>query len=92
MIRVASAAICALVGIYWLVVASAGANVGGPGFRLLLGSFTGVWFVAAVLPQTGRSARTGPFVGALALGVALFAAVGPVLLAIWTRTDYVRYV
>lgn len=92
MIRVAAAALCVLVGVYWLVVGSAGPNVGGPGFRILLGIFTSFWLVAALQPLAVRSSQATSFISTPALGGALFAAVGPVLLAVWTRADYVRYV
>ena len=92
MIRVATALLCALVGVYWLVVGSAGPNVGGAGFRLLLAIFTGIWLIAALLPTTVGAAQTRAFLTAAALGLALYAAVGPLLLAAWTRTDYVRFV
>jgi hypothetical protein len=91
-IPVASALLCALVGIYWLAASSAGANAGAPGFRILLGLFTAFWLGAAVAPLTPRSAQISASLSAATLGVALFAAVGPVLLAVWTRTDYVRFV
>ena len=38
------------------------------------------------------AAQTRAFLTAAALGLALYAAVGPLLLAAWTRTDYVRFV
>ena len=92
MIRVATALLCALVGVYWLAVGSAGPNVGGAGFRLLLAIFTGIWLIAALLPTTVGAAQTRAFLTAAALGLAVYAAVGPLLLAAWTRTDYVRFV
>jgi len=91
-IRVATALLCALVGVYWLVVGSAGPNVGGAGFRLLLAIFIGIWLVAALLPTTVGAAQIRAFLTTAALGLALYAAVGPLLLAAWTRTDYGRFV
>ena len=45
MIRVAAAAICVLVGLYWLSVGYAGSTSGG-GFRLLVAIFTCVWLLS----------------------------------------------
>src|SRR5438034_4563587 len=56
------------------------------------GHFTGIWLIAALLPTTVGAAQTRAFLTAAALGLALYAAVGPLLLAAWTRTDYVRFV
>src|SRR5207237_3110678 len=41
---------------------------------------------------TVGAAQTRAFLVAAALGLAVYAAVGPLLLAAWTRTDYVRFV
>jgi hypothetical protein len=93
-IRLVAAALCVLVGLYWLAVGSAGSRAGGGGFRLLVVLFTSIWLAAAMYPlvasRTGKTAlRALPVV---ALGLGLFAAAGPWLLNDWVHGDYDRYV
>jgi hypothetical protein len=90
--RVATAALCVLVGCYWLSVGGA-SRAGGDGFRLLVGAFTAVWIAAAVYPFTaGRIARAAlPVLPVIALGSAVFAALGPWLLNEWVHGDSARY-
>ena len=81
-------------GLFWLAVGSVGSPAGGGGFRLLVGIFLCFWLVAGAHALVTRRAedRTGSYLSVIALGLALFAAVGPLLLATWARTDYVRFV
>jgi hypothetical protein len=83
-----------LAGLFWLAVGSVGSPAGGGGFRLLVGIFTCFWLAAAVYPLVTRTieSRTAAYLSVIALGLALFAAIGPLLLATWARTDYVRFV
>lgn len=93
MTRVAAAALCVLVGFYWLSVGSGASRTGGGGFRLLVGIFTFVWVAAAVYPLVARriGAATLSVLPVIALSVALFAAVGPWLLNQWVHADSARY-
>jgi hypothetical protein len=93
-IRAATATLCMLLGLYWLAVGSAGSPTSGGGFRFLVGSFSCVWLAAAVYPLVGRTVgnRGSLLFPAAALGFAIFAAVGPVLLSFWTREDYQRLI
>jgi hypothetical protein len=94
-IRVAAAGICVLVGLYWLGVGSAGSPPGGGGFRLLVGIFICAWLIAAAYPLVAPRIGTATAPSVLpvtALGLALFAAVGPWLLNDWIRGDSDRYV
>jgi hypothetical protein len=92
--RIASAALCVLVGLYWLSVGSGASRSGGGGFRLLVGIFTFVWLAAAIYPFVAR--RIGPaassVVPVIALGIGVFAAIGPWLLSEWVHGDSARYV
>ena len=94
MIRVAAAALCVLVGWYWLAVGTAGTTAGGGGFRLLVGIFTCVWLAAAMYPFVPRriGAAALSVIPVIAVGLGLFAAVGPWLLSQWVHADYERYV
>jgi hypothetical protein len=76
--RVAAAALCVLVGCYWLSVGGA-SQAGGGGFRFLVGIFTAVWIAAAVSPIVARRIGHGALsiFPVIALGFAVFAAVGP---------------
>lgn len=91
--RVVAAALCLLVGLYWLAVGSAGSR-GGAGFLTLVGAFTCVCLAGALyatfVARVHALSRPGVAVGAL--GLALFAAAGPWLLREWIRGDYDRYV
>jgi len=64
---------------------------GGGGFLGLVAVFTGAWLVAALYPIFSR-ARPNPLLAIGSLGVAIFAAAGPVLLYAWTRGDADRAV
>jgi hypothetical protein len=91
--RVAAAALCILVGVYWLGVGSAGSRPGGGGFRLLVGIFTCVWLAAAIYPFIARRSGAAALsaVPVIALGLGLFAALGPWLLSEWVHADSERY-
>jgi hypothetical protein len=90
--RVAAAALCVLVGYYWLSVGGA-SRVGGGGFRLLVGIFTFVWIAGALYPFVARriGAAALTVLPVIALGLAVFAAVGPWLLNHWVHADSERY-
>jgi hypothetical protein len=93
-IRLAAAAICVLVGLYWLSVGYVGSHTSGGGFRLLVAIFTSAWLAAALYPLVPRrigvaAAWVFPVV---ALGLGVFAAVGPWLLSQWIHADFDRYV
>jgi hypothetical protein len=92
--RVATAALCVLVGVYWLAVGSGSSRAGGGGFRLLVGTFTVVWIAAAVYPFFARriGAAALSVLPVIALGSTLFAALGPWLLREWVHGDSARYV
>jgi hypothetical protein len=92
-IRVAAASLCVLVGLYWLGVGSAGSR-GGAGFLALVVVFTCVSLAgAAYAIVASRGFHTGhPVVAIGALGLALFAVVGPWLLNEWIRGDSDRYI
>jgi hypothetical protein len=94
LIRVAAASLCVLVGLYWLAAGSAGAPTGGGGFRLLVSIFVAVWLAAAMYPLVARRIGTAPLsiLPVVALGLGLFAALGPWLLSEWVHGDYERYV
>jgi hypothetical protein len=88
--RVATAAICIAVGLYWLAVGSAGSRPGGGGFRVLVAIFTCFWAGAAVYRLVARRFRIhwpSSTLPVLALAVAVFAAVGPWVLNEWIRGD-----
>ena len=53
MIRVAAAALCVLVGLYWLGQSGAGTPTGGGGFRLLQGTCAGAAWVGPDTSATG---------------------------------------
>jgi hypothetical protein len=93
-IRVASAALCVLVGLYWLAVGTAGSRPGGDGFRVLVAIFTAVWLTAAMYPLAARRMGTAALavLPVSAIGIGLFAAVGPWLLSHWIHADFERYV
>lgn len=93
MTRVAAATLCVLVGLYWLGVSSPPSQTGGGGFRLLLVIFTCVWLAAATYPFVARriGAAASSVLPVIALGLALFAAVGPWLLGEWIHADSERY-
>jgi hypothetical protein len=82
------------VGLFWLAVGSVGSPASGRGFRVLTGIFTSFWLAAGVYPLVTRRVenRMAGYFSVISLGLALFAAVGPLLLATWARTDYVRFV
>jgi hypothetical protein len=92
--RVATAALCVLVGLYWLAVGVGSSREGGGGFRLLVGMFTVVWIAAAVSPLVARRIGTSALsvLPVMALGLALFSAVGPWLLYQRVHDEYARYV
>ena len=94
MIRVAAAALCVLVGLYWLGQSGAGTPTGGGGFRLLDAIFIGFWLVAAMYPLRAQRIGTGAstILPVVALGVGLLAVVGPWLLNNWISADFDRYV
>ena len=89
MTRVAAAALCVLVGAYWLGVQS----TGGGGFRLLVAIFAAVWLAAAVYPVVARSIGTAATTTLSVIGLAtsMYAAVGPWLLSEWVHGDSDRY-
>jgi len=91
-IRVAAAAICVLVGLYWLSVGYAGSTSGG-GFRLLVAIFTCVWVGAAIYPLVPRGfgVAVAWVFPAVALSLAVYAAAGPWLLSLWIHADFDRY-
>lgn len=92
MTRAAASALCVLVGFYWLSVGGA-SQAGGGGFRVLVGIFTAIWIAAAVTPfvasKIGLAAL--PVFPVIALGFAVFAAVGPWILNQWVHADSARY-
>lgn len=93
--RVVGAAICLLVGLYWLGVVSAGSQSGGAGFRILVAAFMCFWLAAAVYPLVAPRIGAAAAPSALpvvAIGLGLFAAAGPWLLNGWVRGDPDRYV
>jgi hypothetical protein len=92
--RVVAAALCVLVGLYWLGVGSAGSHTGGGGFRILVAVFIGFWLAAAVYPLVARrigGAAALSILPVVAIGLGLFAAAGPWLLNEWVRGDSDRY-
>jgi hypothetical protein len=79
--------------LYWLAVGSAGSR-DGIGFRVLVAVFTGVSIAGALYTVVAlRGDRRGhALVVVAAIGLGLFAAVGPWLLNDWIRGDFDRYV
>jgi len=92
-IRVAAAAICVLVGLYWLSVGYAGSPSSGGGFRLLVAIFTCVWVGAAIYPLVPRGfgVAVAWVFPAVALSLGVYAAAGPWLLSQWIHADFDRY-
>lgn len=93
MTRVVGAALCVVVGLYWLGVGSGGSQTGGGGFRILVAVFIAACLGALLhplaAPRIGTTALAVLTVGAIGLG--LFAAFGPFLLNEWIRADSDRY-
>jgi hypothetical protein len=93
--RFVAAAICLLVGLYWLGVSSAGSQTGGGGFRLLVAVLMCFWVAAAVYPLVASRLGTAAMPSAwpvIAISLGVFAALGPWLLNEWVRGDSDRYV
>ncbi|HEV8536872.1 MAG TPA: hypothetical protein VGR87_14290 [Candidatus Limnocylindria bacterium] len=79
-------------GVYWLGVGSAGSRPGGTGFLVLVATFAVAWLAAGLHALARPRGRAPAMVAVAALGLAVFAAVGPILLNAWIRGDYDRFI
>lgn len=90
--RVSGAGLCALIGLYWIVVAGSGWPDAGWCFWVFLWVATLAPLLAVAVTVRGPDRGRDALVRAGALGIALFAIAGPFLLNEWIRGgDGVRY-
>jgi hypothetical protein len=90
-LRISSATIGLFMALYWLGVMSAGSNgPTGNGLRVAVTALAVVCAVGVIYPLLPH-ARRAPL-ASIAIALAVYAALGPVILNDWIRGDYDRYV